>query len=219
MTGMRKNQAFAIAHADEGRFEGAGLRPFFEYRDLGIAGATGGAYGAHVIRAVPGMESPGTWHVHDLEVGGTVLLVDSGPAQRIVWETRVTHSFAVPYESSLACLDEIRELLTTDFVDVRMPVEYRTLAADDVWLSPAFERDTATISVHRLIEFDDRAYFHACEQVFRRYDGRPHWGKMHEFDRDDLAGTHPRWTDWWSERDIIDPTGTFLNETMRSWRP
>jgi hypothetical protein len=41
----------------------------------------------------------GPWHVHDLEVGGTVLLVDSGPAQRIIWETRVTHSFAVPYES------------------------------------------------------------------------------------------------------------------------
>jgi hypothetical protein len=41
----------------------------------------------------------GPWHLHDVEVGGTVLLVDSGPAQRIVWETRVTHSFAVPYES------------------------------------------------------------------------------------------------------------------------
>ena len=41
----------------------------------------------------------GPWHLHDLEVGGTVLLVDAGPAQRIVWETRVTHSFAVPYES------------------------------------------------------------------------------------------------------------------------
>lgn len=61
-----KNQAFAIAHADDGKFVGQGLRPFFEYRDLGIAGATGGAYGAHVIRAVPGMESPGTWHTHDL---------------------------------------------------------------------------------------------------------------------------------------------------------
>lgn len=41
----------------------------------------------------------GPWHVHNLEIGGTVLLVDSGPAQRIIWETRVTHSFAVPYES------------------------------------------------------------------------------------------------------------------------
>ncbi len=60
------NQAFSIAHADRSAFEGVGLRPFFEYRDLGIMGATEGSFGAHVIRAVPGMESLGTWHSHDL---------------------------------------------------------------------------------------------------------------------------------------------------------
>ena len=64
---MWKNQAFSIVHADEGPFVGQGLRAFFEYRDLGIAGATQGKYGAHVIRAVPGMESPGAWHSHDLD--------------------------------------------------------------------------------------------------------------------------------------------------------
>lgn len=62
-----KNQSFTISHADSGAFQGAGLRPFFEYRDLGIKSATNARYGAHVIRAVPGMESPGTWHSHDLD--------------------------------------------------------------------------------------------------------------------------------------------------------
>ncbi|MEZ5297500.1 MAG: D-arabinono-1,4-lactone oxidase [Ilumatobacteraceae bacterium] len=127
--------------------------------------------------------------------------------------------FAVPYDRSLDCLDEIRDLLTTEFTDVRMPVEYRTVAPDDVWLSPAYERDTATISVHRLIEFDDGPYFAACERIFRRYDGRPHWGKLHSYTADDLAAAHPRWHEWWSRRDAIDPTGTFLNATLRRWRP
>jgi len=67
MTALWKGQAFTICHADDGAFVGAGLRPFFEYRGLGIAEATKGKFGAHVIRAVPGMESPGTWHVHDLD--------------------------------------------------------------------------------------------------------------------------------------------------------
>ncbi len=62
-----KNQAFTISHADDGKFEGQGLRAFFEYRQLGIAEATQGQFGAHVIRAVPGMESPGAWHSHDLD--------------------------------------------------------------------------------------------------------------------------------------------------------
>ncbi|MEM9550548.1 MAG: cupin domain-containing protein [Pseudomonadota bacterium] len=67
MTQLWKNQAFAISHADSGSFVGQGLRAFFEYRDLGIRDATRGKYGAHVIRAVPGMESPGAWHSHDLD--------------------------------------------------------------------------------------------------------------------------------------------------------
>ncbi|MEO9896739.1 MAG: cupin domain-containing protein [Paracoccaceae bacterium] len=67
MTRLWKNQAFSIAHADAGKFVGDGLRAFFEYRDLGIKDATKGAFGAHVIRAVPGMGSPGTWHTHDLD--------------------------------------------------------------------------------------------------------------------------------------------------------
>lgn len=62
-----KNQSFVISHADDGKFEGAGLRAFFEYRQLGISEATGGKFGAHVIRAVPGEESPGDWHSHDLD--------------------------------------------------------------------------------------------------------------------------------------------------------
>ncbi|WP_233270492.1 cupin domain-containing protein [Chachezhania sediminis] len=66
MNKMWKNQAFTVAHADDGKFTG-GLRAFFEYRDLGVRDATQGRYGAHVIRAVPGMESPGGWHTHDLD--------------------------------------------------------------------------------------------------------------------------------------------------------
>ena len=67
MNRMWKGQAFMVAHADEGRFDGQGLRAFFEYRRLGIAEATGGRFGAHVIRAVPGRHSEPKWHTHDLD--------------------------------------------------------------------------------------------------------------------------------------------------------
>ncbi len=67
MTRLWKNQAFTVSHADDSPFVGEGLRAFFEYRDLGIRAATQGRFGAHVIRAVPGMESPGEWHSHDLD--------------------------------------------------------------------------------------------------------------------------------------------------------
>ena len=67
MTELWKNQAFTVSHADNSPFVGEGLRVFFEYRDLGIRDATRGKFGAHVIRAVPGAESAGAWHSHDLD--------------------------------------------------------------------------------------------------------------------------------------------------------
>lgn len=52
------------------RAEGArydeGLRAFFAYRDLGLREATGGAFGAQVIRAMPGTGAKPHWHAHDL---------------------------------------------------------------------------------------------------------------------------------------------------------
>ena len=66
-TSLWKGQAFVITHADAGEFRARGLRSFFAYRELGIADATAGRFGAHVIRAVPGMHSEGEWHVHELD--------------------------------------------------------------------------------------------------------------------------------------------------------
>ena len=66
-TRLWKGQAFAISHADASAFQAQGLRAFFEYRHMGIPHATGGRFGAHVIRAVPGAASEGAWHTHDLD--------------------------------------------------------------------------------------------------------------------------------------------------------
>ena len=49
----------------------------------------------------------GPHHLHDVEPGGTVYLVRSGDDQRIMWETRVTHMVAVPYEALDGFADEV----------------------------------------------------------------------------------------------------------------
>ena len=54
-----------IRHAEGAGFD-TGLRAFFAYRDLGIREATGGRFGAHVIRAVPGTHAQPQWHTHAL---------------------------------------------------------------------------------------------------------------------------------------------------------
>ena len=57
---------FSVSHADTSGFATDGLRPFFEYRDLGIAAATDGKFQAHVIRARPDHHAAGGWHRHAL---------------------------------------------------------------------------------------------------------------------------------------------------------
>ena len=34
----------------------------------------------------------------------------------------------------------------------------------------------------------------------------------------ELAALHPRWDDWWSARDELDPTGVFLNDRLQALR-
>ncbi len=57
-------QGFTVSHAAQAPFE-RGLRSFFEYRDLGVAKATAGRVGAHVIRAAAGAEFSSQPHRHD----------------------------------------------------------------------------------------------------------------------------------------------------------
>lgn len=127
--------------------------------------------------------------------------------------------YSVPAEHGPACLDAIRTMLKADFPDMAWPVEYRSLAADDVWMSTAYERETVTISLHCDVGHDDEPLFRASEEIFRSFEGRPHWGKINYLDRDVLSTIHPRWSDWWRVRDEVDPNGTFLNSYLKSIRP
>ncbi len=139
------------------------------------------------------------------------------PSYRPVPHTEMEYS--IPRAQGISCLEEIARLLRTEFTDVQWPVEFRTVAADEVWLSTAYQRDTVTLSVHLPLGEDDAPYYRACEEIFLSYQGRPHWGKVHYLNGDQLAAAHPRWEDWWQVRDEVDPNGVFLNDYLAGLRP
>ena len=127
--------------------------------------------------------------------------------------------YSIPQDRGIECMEAIRKLLKDDFPDVQWPVEYRTLAADDVWLSTAYQRDTVTISVHQDVRLDEEPYYRACEEVFSSFGGRPHWGKVNYLTSTQLEERHPKWAEWWQVRDQLDPTETFLNPYFKGIRP
>ena len=73
---MEHSYKFSVTHTDTTEFKDDGLRPFFQYRDLGIRDATNGGFVAHVIRAKPGMHVEPTLHHH--EVGFQMVYVLKG---------------------------------------------------------------------------------------------------------------------------------------------
>lgn len=127
--------------------------------------------------------------------------------------------YSVPAHVGPACFNEVREMILRDFPDLQWPLEYRTVASDDMWISAAAGRETVTISAHQDITLDDRPLFDACEEIFRRYDGRPHWGKQHYQTGQELAALYPRYGDWWRVRDEHDPDRIFVTDYLSSLRP
>jgi len=150
---------------------------------------------------------------------------DATAGQRIDWSHRVFPSertfrfnemeFALPAERGPECVRAVRALMRERFPDVAWPIEYRTLAADDIPLSPASGRATVTISVHQAAQLDHRTFFGEVEDVFRAHGGRPHWGKLHTHRAAALAALYLDWPRFQAVRRRLDPDGRFLNPHLR----
>ena len=64
-----RGQTFNVSHLNEADFKADGLRPYAQYRDLGIAAATRGLCQAHVIRLIPPCtDDVRKRHLHEAEL-------------------------------------------------------------------------------------------------------------------------------------------------------
>lgn len=136
------------------------------------------------------------------------------PSERNDKHTEMEYS--VPADQGPECFLRIRDLMRSRFPDVNWPAEYRTVAADRGWISPARGRPTVTISVHQGVGEPYAEFFTTCESIFREHGGRPHWGKVHNLTSTDFAAEHPdTWERFWSVQARLDPDGRFLNDHLR----
>jgi FAD/FMN-containing dehydrogenase len=145
--------------------------------------------------------------------------------ERVDWSNRIYPSartvlfnemeFALPFERGWDCLEEIRELMQTKHREVSWVVEYRAVAADELFLSPAEGRPTIAISIHQAADADYEPFFRDAQAIFLNQGGRPHWGKIHFLNTAQLRGLYANWDRFWSLRRQQDPKGVFLNDYLR----
>jgi xylitol oxidase len=103
--------------------------------------------------------------------------------------------------------DELRPLL--------LVCELRAIAADSLWLSPEYGRDT--IALHFTWRRDQRAVEQAVakiESALKPFGARSHWGKVTSLRAADLAPLYERLSDFRRLRDELDPRGAFVNDWL-----
>ena len=125
--------------------------------------------------------------------------------------------YSVPAEAGPACFREVRNRVRERHRKwVCWRTLYRTVAADDAYLSHAHGRATVTISLHQNASLPYREYFADLEPILRAHGGRPHWGKKFNLTGDELRPLYPMWDRFREVRRRLDPEGRFLSPFLRS---
>jgi FAD-linked oxidoreductase len=123
--------------------------------------------------------------------------------------------YSVPAEAGPDCLREVKAWIDRSHVPISFPIEYRYVAAEDAFLSPYHGRASAMIDLQQFKGMPYHEYFLAGEEIFKRYGGRPHWGKLHTRTAEDLRPLYPEWDRFQAVRRRWDPEGVFMNDYLR----
>ncbi|HEY0692657.1 MAG TPA: D-arabinono-1,4-lactone oxidase [Kribbella sp.] len=123
--------------------------------------------------------------------------------------------YGVPREKVVDVVRELRAWIERSGERIPFPIEVRVAAADDIWLSTAYGRETAYVAIHQYHRLAHQRYFEAFEQIVSAVGGRPHWGKLHTLRVEELRTRYPRYDDFLAVRDRLDPHRAFANPYTR----
>lgn len=127
----------------------------------------------------------------------------------------IQSEYFVARADAAGALSAVREL-GAEIAPHLLVTELRTAAADDLWLSGAYERDT--LAIHFTWR-NEPAAVHALlpriEAALAPFAPRPHWGKVHTLDAAEIRRTVPRLDDARRVFERLDPEGRFANDHLR----
>ncbi|MFB9275336.1 D-arabinono-1,4-lactone oxidase [Cohnella cellulosilytica] len=123
--------------------------------------------------------------------------------------------YNLPIEALQPVIREMREQMAREEYRVHFPIECRFAKGDQIWLSPAYGRDSAYIAVHMYRGMPYERFFADMERIFLRHGGRPHWGKLHSLQAAELRKAYPMWDRFKKLRAEMDPGGNFLTPYLR----
>ncbi len=119
--------------------------------------------------------------------------------------------YALPRERTVEAVRRVMDVIEQRGFAVPFPIEVRTVAPDDAFLSTAAGREGGFVAVHMYRGMAWEEYFRAVEAIMDELGGRPHWGKRHFQTAATLRPRYPDWDRFQAVRTRLDPQGRFAN--------
>ena len=125
--------------------------------------------------------------------------------------------YFVPYEhgvDALLAIDRLRKRIAP----LLQICEIRTIAADDLWMSPCYKQPC--VAFHFTWKQDWPAVSELLpliEKEFEPLSARPHWGKLYSMSPARLQSLYVRLSDFRVLMKRYDPTGKFRNEFIERY--
>jgi xylitol oxidase len=126
----------------------------------------------------------------------------------------IQSEYLVPRRHAVAAIEAVRSLADT-FRALLQVSEIRTVAADRLWMSPQYGRDT--IGIHFTWRSQQEAVERALveiEAALTPLEARPHWGKVFLADAKTIAPLYERLHDFAALVQRTDPRGAFRNDWL-----
>ena len=122
--------------------------------------------------------------------------------------------FFVDRKDAAAAVEAVSQL-GSEITPLLWITELRTFAADNLWLSGAYERDC--LAIHFTWKKLDAIYpvIEKVEAALRPFNYRPHWGKVFTADATYLKSVYPKMAEFQALVQALDPTSKFENSFTR----
>jgi xylitol oxidase len=163
--------------------------------------------GLDPVNCTPQLGAPGPWsdRLPHFRMGFTP---SSG--------AEIQSEYLVPLSDAVAAIEAMLRL-GPEIGPLIQVSELRTVAADRLWMSPQYRRDT--LAIHFTWQPDHDAVVRALARVeaaLEPFGARPHWGKLFLADAASLGALYPRRDDFVALIERLDPRGAFVNEWLRT---
>jgi alditol oxidase len=201
--GEEIDQVWVKSRVDErseplaGRFFGSPAAPEDRHPILGV----------DPVNCTPQMGVPGPWseRLPHFKMGFTP---SSG--------AEIQSEYIVARRDGVNAIEEVRKVVAP-FQELLQVSEIRTVAADDLWMSPQYHQDT--VAIHFTWERrqqDVEAALRVLEDALAPFKPRPHWGKLFLAGADTLRHRYERLPDFAALAERLDPRAAFRNGWLES---